>query len=151
MIKNTALLMIDMQRGFLDPASPCYIAGAEATVPACAAAAEFCRREGSPVFFVTRRYRADGSDVEHSRYQAWAQGGQAPVPRLPRGDLRGAPRGAAAPGGGLRALQAPLLRLFPHGAGPDPPPPGGGHRPPGGDDHAQLHPGQLLRRYLPGL
>lgn len=83
MDKKTALLIIDMQKGFLNPASPCCIAGAEATVPACAAAAEFCRREGIPVFFITRRYRADGSDVEHSRYQAWAQGGKPLSPGCP--------------------------------------------------------------------
>ena len=33
-----ALVVIDMQRGFLDPSSPLYIAGAAATVPACARA-----------------------------------------------------------------------------------------------------------------
>ena len=31
-----ALIMIDMQRGFLDSASPLCIPSAEATVPACA-------------------------------------------------------------------------------------------------------------------
>ena len=31
-----ALVVIDMQRGFLDPSSPLYIAGAADTVPACA-------------------------------------------------------------------------------------------------------------------
>ena len=33
-----ALVVIDMQRGFLDPSSPLYIAGAADTVPACARA-----------------------------------------------------------------------------------------------------------------
>ena len=32
-----ALIMIDMQRGFLDSASPLCIPAAEGTVPACAA------------------------------------------------------------------------------------------------------------------
>lgn len=73
---KSALIMIDMQKGFISPASPCCIAGATATVPACAAAADYCRQQGIPVFFVTRRYRADGSDVEHTRYKAWAEGGK---------------------------------------------------------------------------
>ena len=37
-MKRFALIMIDMQRGFLDPASPLCIPSAAATVPACAAA-----------------------------------------------------------------------------------------------------------------
>ena len=32
---RTALILIDMQRGFIDPASPLCIAGAAATIPAC--------------------------------------------------------------------------------------------------------------------
>ena len=73
---DRALLMIDMQNGFLNQASPCYIAGARATVPACAEAIRQCRAAGIPVFFVTRRYRTDGSDVEKTRYQTWAAGGK---------------------------------------------------------------------------
>ena len=76
MENRAALIMIDMQNGFLDPASPCCIAGAAATVPACAEVLRFCRATGVPVFFVTRRYRADGSNVEHTRYPAWAGGGK---------------------------------------------------------------------------
>ena len=33
---KSALLVIDMQNGFLSPRSPLFIAGAPATVPACA-------------------------------------------------------------------------------------------------------------------
>lgn len=76
MDKKTALIVIDMQNGFLDRRSPCYIAGAAATVPACARLIENCRERNIPVFFVTRLYRADGSNVEHSRYMAWLQGGK---------------------------------------------------------------------------
>ena len=59
-MSKTALIMIDMQRGFIDPASPLCIAGAAATVPACA--------EG--------HYRADGSDVEKARAKIWTEGGK---------------------------------------------------------------------------
>ena len=41
-----ALVVIDMQRGFLDPSSPLYIAGAADTVPACAQAIDCCHRAG---------------------------------------------------------------------------------------------------------
>ena len=71
-----ALVVIDMQRGFLDPSSPLYIAGAADTAPACARAIDCCHRAGVPVVFAVRHYRADGSDVERTRYDVWAKGGQ---------------------------------------------------------------------------
>ena len=74
--KNCALVVIDMQRGFIDENSPCYISGAKATVPACAAVIDNCRSRGIPVFFVNRIYRADGSDVEHTRHNSWLSGGR---------------------------------------------------------------------------
>lgn len=80
---RTALIIIDMQRGFLNESSPCYIAGARATVPTCAALAENCRSRGIPVFFVLREYRADGSNVEHTRYAAWLKGGKPISPGCP--------------------------------------------------------------------
>ena len=71
-----ALLVIDMQKGFLCPDSPLFIAGAPATVGACARVIERCRRAGVPVFFVTRAYAADGSDVELARRAVWERGGK---------------------------------------------------------------------------
>lgn len=71
-----ALVVIDMQRGFLDPSSPLYIAGAADTAPACARAIDCCHRAGVPVVFAVRHYRADGSDVERTRYDVWAKGGK---------------------------------------------------------------------------
>ena len=59
-----ALIMIDMQRGFLDSASPLCIPAAEATVPACAALIGRCHEAGVPVIYAVRHYRADGTDVE---------------------------------------------------------------------------------------
>ena len=75
-----ALIIIDMQNGFLNPESPLCIRGARATVPACARVITACRRAGVPVIFVNRAYRADGSDVEHTRYQVWAEGGKPLTP-----------------------------------------------------------------------
>ena len=75
-MENTALLVIDMQNGFLSPDSPLFIAGAPETVPICANVINFCRNKGIPVFFVTREYSADGSNVEHTRYDIWLKGGK---------------------------------------------------------------------------
>ena len=75
-VKDTALLVIDMQNGFLCEHSPLYINGAPATVPACARVIGHCRENGIPVFFVTRLYNADGSNVEQTRFEAWSKGGR---------------------------------------------------------------------------
>ena len=75
-----ALLIIDMQNGFLQPQSPLCIRGALATVPACARVISACRAAGVPVIFVNRAYRADGSDVEITRRQVWARGGKPLTP-----------------------------------------------------------------------
>lgn len=75
-MKKYALIMIDMQRGFIDPASPLCIPDAAATVPDCARAIDLCHDAGVPVFFVTRHYRADGSDVEKCRREVWLAGGR---------------------------------------------------------------------------
>ena len=61
---KSAFILIDMEQGFIDPASAHCIKGAAATVPACEAAIQTARRKGIPVFFVKRIYREDGSDVD---------------------------------------------------------------------------------------
>lgn len=71
-----ALIMIDMQRGFIDSASPLCIPDAAATLPACAEALSVCRKAGAAVVFATRHYRADGSDVEKCRRELWLRGGK---------------------------------------------------------------------------
>lgn len=73
---RAAFLLIDMQNGFIDGASPLRIAGAAATVPACAHALAAAREHGLAVFHVRRAYAADGSDVEAVRWKAWAEGGR---------------------------------------------------------------------------
>ena len=73
---KSALLVIDMQNGFLSPRSPLFIAGAPATVPACARVIARCREKGVPVVFVTRAYAADGSNVEKPRRAAFLAGGR---------------------------------------------------------------------------
>ena len=73
---RAAFLLIDMQNGFIDGASPLRIAGAAATVPACAHALAAAREHGLAVFHVRRAYAADGSNVEAVRWETWAEGGR---------------------------------------------------------------------------
>ena len=77
---RSALILIDMESGFVDPQGGHCIRYAQSTVPACVRAVETAREKGIPVFFVKRIYRADGSDVELTRYAAWKAGGRACMP-----------------------------------------------------------------------
>ena len=79
-MKKYALIMIDMQGGFISPASPICIPSAAATVPACARAIDLCHAAGVPVVYATRHYRADGSDVEN----AATMSGSRAASRFPR-------------------------------------------------------------------
>ncbi len=88
MDKRTALIMIDMQRAYLEPDSPVCIPGARDTVPACAALIRACRERGIPVIFILRQYRDDGSDVEHPRVKSWLEAGS-PVSASAQGKLSG--------------------------------------------------------------
>ena len=63
-----ALVVIDMEEGFLNENSPLYIKQAADTVPALAKVIAEARNRKIPVFFVNRIYRKDGSDVEACRY-----------------------------------------------------------------------------------
>ena len=73
--EKTALLMIDMQKAFVEPEAALCIAGAKATIPACEAALEDARRLGIRVIWVKREYKADGSDMEIPRRNALREQG----------------------------------------------------------------------------
>lgn len=77
---HSALIVIDMENGFIDSRSVHCIRGAAETVPACTKAICTARSMGIPVFFVKRIYRTDGSDVELTRYENWKAGGRAMTP-----------------------------------------------------------------------
>lgn len=66
---RSALILIDMENGFVDPRGG-----------HCIRALDLARSKGIPVFFVKRIYRTDGSDVELTRYAAWKAGGRACMP-----------------------------------------------------------------------
>ncbi len=74
--KQAALLIIDMQYGFVEPSSPLCIKGAADTVETCAAVLAKARELQMPIVHVTREYAADGSDVEAVRYAVWAADGK---------------------------------------------------------------------------
>ena len=71
---KAAVVMIDMQNGFIHERSPLHIAGARATVGACARVLDAARRGGMTVIHAVRRYAPDGSNVEPCRYDAWLDG-----------------------------------------------------------------------------
>ena len=90
---RSALLVIDMENGFVEPEGGHCIRFAKSTVPACCRAVELAREKGIPVFFVKRIYRADGSDVELTRYAGWKAGGRACAPASQGANSAQAPEG----------------------------------------------------------
>jgi len=73
---KTALVVIDMEMGFVNEESVHCIKMAKDSVPACVRTVENARKKGIPVFFVKRIYRDNGCDVELTRYDSWKQGGR---------------------------------------------------------------------------
>ena len=73
--ERTVLLMIDMQKAFVEPGAALCIKGAKATVPACEAALEDARALGIKVIWVKREYSEDGSDMEIPRREALEEQG----------------------------------------------------------------------------
>lgn len=78
--ERTALLIIDMQKAFVEQGAAHCIAGAKATIPAINETIREARGAGAPVFWIKREYRADGSDVEFTREGAWLAGGRTMAP-----------------------------------------------------------------------
>ena len=90
---RSALLVIDMENGFVHPEGGHWIRFAQSTVPSCIRAVELARSKGIPVFFVKRIYRSDGSDVELTRYPGWVAGGRACQPASTGPNSAQAPEG----------------------------------------------------------
>jgi nicotinamidase-related amidase len=65
---ETALVIIDMEKGFLTEDSALCVKGALATVPACKKVLDVSRKHDIPIFYVKRLYRSDGSDVEATKW-----------------------------------------------------------------------------------
>ena len=90
---KSALLVIDMENGFVNSESAHCIAFAESTVKNCVRAVKTAREKGIPVFFVKRIYRYDGSDVELTRYAGWKAGGRSMGPESEGFNSAEAPEG----------------------------------------------------------
>lgn len=73
--QKTALLVIDMQRDFLTPASPLFVAGGPSIVPAVQLALKSALAAGITVIHVKRDHRAAGVDIDRSRRQLFAETG----------------------------------------------------------------------------
>lgn len=82
-LKNTALLVIDMQNDFVLPGAPVCVDGALETVPQIEKVLHRFRAEKAAVFHVVREYREDGSDVEANRQDYFAKVGGFVVPGTP--------------------------------------------------------------------
>ncbi len=64
---KTVLLMIDMEKAFVEPKAALNIMGAKYTVPACEAALDDARDLGIKIIWIKREYSEDGSDMETPR------------------------------------------------------------------------------------
>lgn len=62
-----AMLVIDMQKGFVDDNSPVCVAGAKATVPALAKTIDAARARGMRIVWILRKHACDGNDMERFR------------------------------------------------------------------------------------
>ena len=82
-----ALLIIDMQNDFVLPGRPVTVTGALATVPNIRRLLDAFRARGWPVLHLTRAYRADGSDVEQFRREAFLRGPQYLLPGTPGAEI----------------------------------------------------------------
>lgn len=75
-----ALAIIDMQKDFVLPNSPCCIAGAYPTIPNVEIVLNYFRSNNLPVFHIVREYRDDGSDIEKFRFKDFIDGKKCAVP-----------------------------------------------------------------------
>uniref|UniRef100_A0A7N0VK22 Isochorismatase-like domain-containing protein n=1 Tax=Kalanchoe fedtschenkoi TaxID=63787 RepID=A0A7N0VK22_KALFE len=80
-LSRTALLVIDMQRDFIDDTSPIRVAGGKTLVPNIVEAVQVCRNHGALVVWfllnfdkVVREHDPLGRDVEQFRRHFYAPG-----------------------------------------------------------------------------
>ncbi len=109
--RTAALIVIDMQHGFIDSSSALCVADAAATVPACSRALDRARELGMPVFHAVREYAEDGSDVVAVRRAVWAEGGK-PVSRACASPRSLAEAEPLAPQPGDRVIVKPRFSAF---------------------------------------
>lgn len=74
-IDDVAVLVIDMQRDFLSPESPLFVAGGPAMLPALQRALKAARRTNKSIIHVVRQHRVTGIDIDQSRRALFAETG----------------------------------------------------------------------------
>lgn len=74
-MRDVALLVVDMQEGFLMPSSPLYVVGGPAIVPAVERAIHAAHSAEIPVVHVIRVHRSSGVDIDLSRQGLFAAHG----------------------------------------------------------------------------
>ena len=79
-MKNTALIIVDMQNDYVLKSTPQCIDGAIKIIPNLQKVLNTFRDEKSPVFHVYREYREDGSDIESTRLNDFLSGEKYCVP-----------------------------------------------------------------------
>ncbi|XP_023548755.1 probable inactive nicotinamidase At3g16190 [Cucurbita pepo subsp. pepo] len=82
---HTALLVIDMQKDFIDEGSPFAIPGARAILPSVYRAVEIARKRGVFVIWVVREHDPEGRDVERFRRHYYGNGKLKPAAKGSRG------------------------------------------------------------------
>jgi nicotinamidase-related amidase len=81
--RSAALVLIDVQRDFLDipgDDAPMPVGGTRAAIPAMAKLATAFRERGLPIVHVVRLYQPDGSNVDLVRRQSIERGARIAVP-----------------------------------------------------------------------
>ncbi|KAF8027573.1 hypothetical protein BT93_E0475 [Corymbia citriodora subsp. variegata] len=77
--KRTALLVIDMQKDFVEDGSVMWVKGGKAIVPNVMEAVELARRRGILVVWVVREHDPQGRDVELFRRHFYSSGKLGPT------------------------------------------------------------------------
>ncbi|CAA7397360.1 unnamed protein product [Spirodela intermedia] len=72
--KETAMLVIDMQKDFIRPGSPMHVLGGEAIVPSVIRAVSVARERGILLVWVVREHDPRGRDVELFRRHLYVNG-----------------------------------------------------------------------------
>jgi nicotinamidase-related amidase len=67
--KKIALIIVDMQNDFVLPDAPQCVKGAVSIILNIQKVLDIFREKTLPVFHVYREYRADGSDIEKTRFE----------------------------------------------------------------------------------
>jgi len=67
-MKKIALIIVDMQNDFVLPDAPQCVKGAVSVISNIQKVLDMFREMSLPIFHVYREYRADGSDIEKTRF-----------------------------------------------------------------------------------